>query len=359
MTPAARGGACAAPAARWVAAAASLPAGDPPEHVFQTRAWLRAWERSTVERARGVRYLRLSGDGAPMAFYDVEASPFWDAYEVEAGVEPVWPGPVLYAPSVYASYGPRIADPDAVCEVVDAGRAEAARRGAGAVLFTNVEAGEARRWSALRRPSAALLLDQAHRCRVAASVDEQLAGLRGPVRREFRRQWRRAHERGVTLLDLRGAAMRAWLPAFARLASATSARHSGDMYDLATFEALSDVPGARLLAAVAADRLVGAFLCFGHRGRLYLWTAGLDDDAMRELGTYAFLMYESVALAVREGFDVLEAGRGNARFKERHGFHSAELWTLVYLGERWAADDGLRRRLQAMRRGLAQHLGLA
>jgi len=129
------------------------------------------------------------------------------------------------------------------------------------------------------------------------------------------------------------------------------------MYDLPTFQALSDVPGATLLVAERNGHVLGGFLCFSHRERFYLWTAGIDYDALKEFGTYAFLMYESIDHAIRGGHRVLEAGRGNSRFKERHGFAAAELWTLVYLTDGWAGDHALEHRLTAMQQGLAEHLG--
>ena len=119
------------------------------------------------------------------------------------------------------------------------------------------------------------------------------------------------------------------------------------------------MPGATLLVARHGGRTLGAFLAFGHERTFYLWTAGLDYALLREFGTYAFLMYESLEHAIRAGHRVLEVGRGNSRFKERHGFRATELWTLVYLTDRWAGDRALERRLTAMRQGLLEHMGLA
>jgi hypothetical protein len=344
----------------WLARAASLPAQPvAPAHVFDTRAWLEAWEQTTIEPTVGAAYLDRGDGSAATPYYCVAASPFWDAYEIEAGLGPVWRGPVVFSPSVYSTYGARLTDPGSIHQAVDGGLARAAGWGAGALLFANMTAADAQRWARQRPPATAIMLDTAHRAVLRGSVEEHLAGIDGRVRREFRRQRRRARERGLSLLELRGHRMRPRLAEFQRLASATSKRHSADMYDLRTFEALSDVPGSTLLTAERDGRMLGAFLAFGYRERLYLWTAGLDYDALKEFGTYAFLMYESLDFAVREGHRVLEVGRGNSRFKERHGFRGAELWTLVYLTDRWAQDRALARRLSAMGRGLREHLGLA
>ena len=344
----------------WLDRAVSLPPdASPPAHVFNTREWLEAWERTTIEKTLGASYLHRGDGSTTTPYYCIESSPFWDAYEIEAGVEPIWPGPVVFSPSVYSIYGGGLADPDSIRQAVDLGLTQAGEWDAGALLFVNMQADEARRWMEHRPPFTAILLDLAHGAPLQATVDDQLAGVRGRVRRDFRRQWRRARERGVSLLELRGREMRPWLGEFQRLASATSERHSADMYDLPTFQALSDVPGATLLTAERDGRMLGAFLAFGYRQRFYLWTAGLDYETLKQFGTYAFLMYESVDFAIREGHRALEVGRGNSSFKERHGFRGAELWTLVYLTDRWAEDRALQSRLSAMERGLLRHLGLA
>jgi hypothetical protein len=342
---------------RLVDAASPAPDVRAP-HVFGTPAWLSAWEHATIEETLSARYLCLD-KGPAIPYYHVAASPFWSAYEVEGGVADVWPGPVVYSPSLYAGYGGGVAATGAFDTVVDEGLALLERCEAGALAFVNVDDREAREWIERRPPDEALVLDLAHSSPLAASLEEQLAPLRSHVRRELRRQWRRARERGVSLVVLREHEMRSRLPEFRRLASATSRRHSGDLYDLATFRALSEVPGATLLIAQRDGAMLGAFLCFGYASRFYLWTAGIDPASMRAFGTYAFLMVESIAHAIREGCEVLEVGRGNSAFKVRHGFAATKLWTLVYLGERWSADRALADRLAAMRLGLLQHLGTA
>lgn len=335
---------------------ATLPEIGRPQHIFGTNAWLRAWERTTIERTLASRCLWREDLGQAIPYHHVERSPFWSAYEREAGVADVWRRSVVYAPSLYSIYGPAPETPTAIDAAVDAGLELVEAWGARALVFVNVEDPCAQRWMAHRRPAAALVLDIAHRSAVAASLDDQLAGLRSHVRRELRRQWRRSRERGLSLLVLREAQMRPRLGEFQALASATSERHSGDLYDLETFEALADVPGATLLLAERAGEAHGGFLCFGYADRLYLWTAGIAYESLRELGTYGFLFVESIAHAIDEGRRVIEAGRGNSAYKVRHGFGAGKLWTLVYLDE--AGDRTLERRLGAMRRGLLRHLGV-
>lgn len=346
-------------AASLHARAASLPDAGRQPHVFATNAWLRAWERTTIERTLATRYAWLENPARAVPYYHLASSPFWTAYETEASVGPVWPGPVICSPTAYAIYGGGLSAPDDIDAAVDEGLTAAANLGAGAVVFVNVEDDEAQPWMEHRPPTEALVLDLAHRSPLATSLEDQLAGLRSHVRRELRRQWRRARERGVSLVVLRGPEMRPRLVEFARLASATSQRHSGDLYDLATFEAVADIPAATLLLAEADGQALGAFLCFAHEERFYLWTAGIAYEALREYGTYAFLMVESITHAIRDGHTVIEAGRGNSAFKVRHGFDATKLWALVYLGEEWDADRALRRRLAEMRDGLLDHLGLA
>ena len=79
--------------------------GASARHVFDTGAWLRAWERADVERRVSHRYLQHDGSVGVTPFYLVADSPMWNSYETDAGVAPVWPGPVAVTPSLYSFYG--------------------------------------------------------------------------------------------------------------------------------------------------------------------------------------------------------------------------------------------------------------
>ncbi len=344
-------------AARWQASPPADPSGGA-RHVFDTSAWLRAWERATAERHLERAYLCHDepGGGVPATpFYLVADSPMWGSYETDAGVGPVWPGPVVMTPSLYAFYGATDAPPRRAAAIVDHGLEQARRWGGAAFVVGNLEPDAAVVWAGQAPPTVATVLDKSYRADVSGGVDGHLARLDGHARREFRRQWRRGVARGLTLQALRGEAMLPRLAELDALAEDTSRRHGPPLYTLPTFRALSAVPGATLLVADIAGEAAGAFLTFLHGESLYLWAGGYDHARRAELGTYSFLLYESIRFAVSNGRRYVEAGRGNFRFKERHGFVPTELWSLVYVMP-GPDHDELRARLLEMDRGLQAHL---
>jgi hypothetical protein len=303
-------------------------------HVFDTAAWLGAWERATPEHRLHHRYLcydEPDGSVAAAPFYVVAESPMWDSYEADAGVASVWPGPVLSTPSLYSFYGANTAPVERARTIIDAGLQQARLSGAEALVVGNLVPEVAAMWAEVRPPTIAMVLDRTYCADVTDGVEEHLASLDGHARREFRRQWRRSKQRGVTLVVLEGEAMQPRLAEFHALADSTSRRHGPSLYSVDTFVALSQVPGATLLLAEHEREVVGAFLTFLHGQSLYLWAGGYDYERRAELGTYSFLLYESISFAVDRGCRFVEAGRGNFQFKERHGFIPTDLWSLLYV----------------------------
>ena len=314
------------------------------DHVFASGAWLRAWERTDIERRLAARHLRFEdpeGFPAVAPIYLVEDSPMWRSYETDARVGPVFGSPVAMTPSLYSFYGP--GEP----EQLDALLAQASLWDAGALVVGNV----LEEWPDV---SASIVLDRTYRADVSAGVDVHLAAMAGHARREFRREWRRTRERGMRLRVLREEAMRPRLAEFAALARTTALRHGPSLYTLATFQVMSAVPGATLLLAEREGVVVGGFLSFLHDDRLYLWAGGWDYARRSELHTYSFLFYESIRFAVHHGCRYVEAGRGNFAFKEKLGFTPIDLWSHVYL---LRPDAAIERRLTTMRRGMDEFLG--
>ncbi len=340
----------------WDERVPSLPPAAA-DHVFDSEGWLRAWERATAERHITRCYLRHSDTAAVDPFYLVDDSPMWNAYETDAGVGPVWGAPVAVTPSLYAFYGPNAAPLQQARRIVDRGFEQARLWGAAALVVGNLEPDVAAAWSAVSPPTISLVLDRAYRADVSRGVEAHLATMSGHARRELCRLWRRSTERGLTLNVLRGEAMQPQLADVAALAEATSSRHGPPLYNVETFAALSRVPGATLLVAERDGEAIGAFLTFLHHDSLYLWAGGHDYARRSELGTYSFLIFESIRFAVREGCRFVEAGRGNFAFKERHGFAPTDLWSLVYLTP-GRDHDALHARLREMDRGMQAHLPL-
>lgn len=323
------------------------------EHITWTPEWAGAWEKVTTERIRDFRHLYLSLDddrddrddggddgrdrphgGAELvSYYLVDHCPFWTENEQVIGVEPVWPDAMVYAPSPYAEYGGAGGSrPEFTARAIEGGLALAREWGATGVVFANLTPDMLARWCAVRPPSAALLFDVAYSKPVGGSVEAFLAGLPGShVRREFRRQWRRGLEAGLTIRILHGAEMLPVLDDFAALTVDTSQSHGYNMYGADLFHAVATVPGAVMIAAEHDGALAGGFLCLRHGDRMSAWTAGIDYDRLRELRTYGVLTYEAVQYAAATGAALIDMGRSNHRYKQNLGFDGVDLYAAVYL----------------------------
>jgi predicted N-acyltransferase len=232
---------------------------------------------------------------------------------------------------------------------VDQGLEQARRWGAQALVFANLTPQALRRWTAVRPGGTAILLDLTYDAPLGGSVEAFLSTWRAKIRRELVRQWRRAVDAGVHLRILPGQEMAPFVEEFAELTYNAASKHGVNIYGPEMFAHLLQVPGAVLLAAEHTDRMVGGFYCYLHRGRFAMSTGGLDYSVLRELNTYAFLMYESLHYAARHGAEIVDLGRANCAYKERHGFRGTELWSLVYLTHpEPGVVDALRRVNQGM-----------
>ncbi|OJF15948.1 hypothetical protein BG844_01565 [Couchioplanes caeruleus subsp. caeruleus] len=333
--------------ARWLRTAAEVPeSAVDGRHFSTTVGWSRGWEGVRTERVVDHRHLLL--EGGPVAelvpYYLVSRSPLWDAYESDAGIGPIWSGPVVYSASLYGEYGGAGGStPEYIATCVDLGREQTARWAAEALIFGNLTSAEVDAWSAIRPGGTAVLVDRAYAAPIGGA-DSPLPAMRGRVRRELVRQWRRAKDGGLRLRVLAGAEMLPALDEFTDLAMAAAEKHGINIYGKDIFENLAGAPGAMLLVAEHDGRMAAAFLCFLHRRRFSMWTGGINYLHLRELKTYAFLMYESMTYAAAHGAEIVDPGRGNFVYKERHGFLGTDLWALVYpTTPRPALREALRR----------------
>jgi hypothetical protein len=350
---------------RWCDLASDLePAVVRSRHLFETPSWLAAWEKGQAERTLGRRYL-LTGadpDGEDvLALYLTASTPFWTGYELDAGVGPLFSAPVIFAPSLYSfSPGPTRPTPvEVVRTCVDAVASQARAWEAEAFVIANLDASTARSWSLAAPPTSCIRLDLTFSAGLPTTLQEFLTFLNGDERTEMRRRWRRATERGVVLAEHSGWEMAPRLLEFLALANDAAVRHGiPPLYDIATFEALAVVPGARLFTAERNGQLLSGFLSFEHNRCLYLWSGGICYEALREFSPYVFLLYEVLGWAIERGLQRIEFGRGSYEFKGRHGFRPTELWSLVY-ASRAVEEAKLRERLGEMHAGLSRYMGLA
>jgi len=326
-----RAGSLNAVTATWLFSAAELLPVNEAWHVTTSPAWAAAWARVRTEVIRSTRILHLRDGHRSDAVwcYLVEKSPYWTRHEREAGVGPVWPGPVLYAGcSCYALYGGAGGASDSmVAAAVDHGLDLARRWQACALVFPNLPPALFHRWHTVRPPSEAVLLDYAY----SGGVDDFLAAIPAGVRSELGRQRRRASDAGLRVRAVSGSHLRWVVDDFTRLATATAERHGYNFLGRDIIEATRTVPGAVLLAAEHEGELVGGILCFRYGTHLYSWLTGVDYRRLRTLNTYAALLGARVEYAEETGATVLHAGRGNHADHRRLGLTGVPLQACVYL----------------------------
>ncbi|MBF9071781.1 GNAT family N-acetyltransferase [Streptacidiphilus fuscans] len=319
----------------WHEDTEALPPVAEPEQPFHTPGWARAWEKACPEQVLSQHHLVVEHQGVRQyaPFQLTAASPFWARMEHDAGMSVAWPGPMLFAGSLYAEYGGAATSTDAsLAATVDAGLGLARELGAAALLVPNLTPVLAARFQWARPADAVVFTDLAFSTRAQGGIEgfAHRAGKRR-VMRDLLRQHRRGTDAGLTLQVLHGHEMDPYMERFAALAGASAERHGTALYTVDMFAHLAAVPGAVLLAALHEGQLAGGFLGFVHKDRVHLWAAGVDRALQRDLRTYTWLIAEALSWADANGVQTVDIGRGNTAWKRRHGFLATELHTLVHL----------------------------
>lgn len=320
--------------------------------VFDTDEWRDVWSRATIERQRIVQ------PGQPPR-YLLEYSPFWQGYEDDSGSGPVWDVPVLTVGSVYSVYGPAYlaGDRAAVATLVDDALEQARDLGAAGVLVLNLPPEAARQWAVARTPDVFTRLDTAYYKIPGSGPDPVMGFVPKNKRTDWRRRWRRATEKGVRLVEDTGPDALAHLDRVLELTNGSAVKHGWPgLYDRATLEAALTSPYGSLLRAEWEGRTISAIVALEYDRRLYLWAAGTDPAVYAEVSPYPFVLYEILAQGVERGWDIVEFGRGNDRFKRQHGFAGHHLWALWYAA-RPADVSVYGPRLAALHHGMAEVAG--
>ncbi|TYB60269.1 GNAT family N-acetyltransferase [Nonomuraea sp. PA05] len=326
--------------------------------VFATESWQDAWLAGQAEPAAA--HVRLRAGGLPVTLQLVAHSPLWRGYEGDAGLPPVWDGPVAYLSTVYAVSSPlnQVPAPEAArvaAETVAEALETAQGWGAEALVVTNLEPGPA--LGELPPPDALVRLDATCRLRLTDGMDAYLERLATAHRGRLRRYHRRGAQAGLTYHDRDVTEAGQVLPAFARLTRQPAERHgTPPLYSEPALRALLEVPGTRLLSADLDGRPAAGLLSFEHDGCLILWAAGIDYTLLKTHFPYYFLIYEAIGAAAARGCRWVDFGRGNLEFKQRLGFHPVDLWSPVYAlapGRRAHYAD----RLAEMHRRIGDFLG--
>jgi len=305
--------------------------------VFNTSGWQQAWAQCTVESVCQRRLLTADGvDEADvrLPLYATADSALWRGYEDDAGMTDVLAGPITYASSLYAISSPinRCRNGQVVC-LVDEALDQARAWQTTALAVTNVEPGSVlTQLRQQRPPDVVVRLDATCRRALPGCVEDFLAGLGKSARSELRRRSRRAEEQDVIFHERTGAAAAAILPSFCAVTAETAQRHGNKpLYDLHTLKSVLDVPGARLLTAEHGRDLLAGTLSVLHDGCLVVWAGGALESALHTHHSYIYLLGKTVHWAIDHGCCFMDFGRGTFDFKQRHGFHRTNLYTLYYL----------------------------
>jgi CelD/BcsL family acetyltransferase involved in cellulose biosynthesis len=329
----------------WYGDAGQAPADTrTPEHPSRTRQWAQAWQHITTEQVLAYRHAVVD-DGTvretvPFQLTSADGSPCWSMLETGAGTGPIWTGRVLYAGSPYAQYGGAgTAAPALAASTARAGLDLGAELDATAIVYPGLTPLQAERLrDAATRTARGQVLDLAitltHTRRLAETPDAWWRGIPQRYRNDARRHWRRGTEAGLTLTAHHDTDLPLHAAAFADLANATAAKHTGgsQLYGTDMFRHLATVPGAVLLAARdQTGRLAGGFYGWLHRRRLYLWAAGIDPDHPAARHTYKWLIAEAAQWAIDHGATHLDLGRGNHHAKAKLGCQPQILRTVVHL----------------------------
>lgn len=149
---------------------------------------------------------------------------------------------------------------------------------------------------------------------------DYLARLRPRARANLTRTMRRAADAGMATSVVPAAG--ADLAEIAELCGRTATRFGNTgFYPAGTFARFVTTLGplAHIIEVRQGGRLVAAGVCLTDDQRFHTWTCGVDYDVSGSASPYAVLFVESVALALRLRRPVLEGGRSNEVFKQRHG----------------------------------------
>jgi predicted N-acyltransferase len=158
------------------------------------------------------------------------------------------------------------------------------------------------------------------------TIEDFLERLRPSARRNLRRYGLRARESGVTVDVL--AVSELDLDEAVALIRQTAARHgTAGFYPDGPFQdflrSLGDLVTA--IRIRDADRLLAVGFCLPDADRFHMWTCGAVYEHDAAFSPYGLLFLETVRAALASGRPILEGGRRNREYKERHGLHRVPL----------------------------------
>jgi predicted N-acyltransferase len=159
-----------------------------------------------------------------------------------------------------------------------------------------------------------------------STIEDFLERLKASSRRNLRRYALRARESGVKVENL--AVRDVDLDEAVALIRRTAARHgTADFYRDGPYQDFLRSLG-ELVTAIRisdADRLLAVGFCMPDRDRFHMWTCGAVYQHDAAFSPYGLLFLETVRTALASGRPILEGGRRNREYKERHGLHRVPL----------------------------------
>ncbi|WP_154697564.1 GNAT family N-acetyltransferase [Lentzea guizhouensis] len=293
--------------------------------VFYDHAYLDAYEQSPLTEIDAFAYLAVKRGEQTVAvapvYLQTAADPLGLLYKAypEASGQPAL---LSHTWHCYDAHVPSTIGVDVVPTVINAMLRTATLFRAQWCGFVNVrrgsELGQELRANGL--PARHLIDRWAADLTGVTDYDHYLARLGERARANLRRNERRSGEAGVTteVLPVSAAALDEITP----LCDRTAIRFdNGGFYPEGTFAKFVAALGdrAHVIEVRQRGRLVAVGVCLTDATRFHTWTCGVDYAVEGNYSPYGVLFAESVRLAIKLGKPVLEGGRSNTVFKQRHG----------------------------------------
>jgi predicted N-acyltransferase len=298
--------------------------------VFYRHAYLSAHARTAVLPAAQVLVMARDGNGDPVAICPASLqSPSDPLGALSEHVDGYHPDDFSLLSHNWQCYDTRLPalDHDAPLRIVETLREVATETGASWLGFVNVAAGP--QLDALAAAGFDVTEVDERFCldlRGIQTIEDYLERLRPSARRNLRRYALRAQECGVVVENL--AVRDVDLDEAVTLVRQTAARHdTADFYRDGPYQDFLRSLG-ELVTAIRisdADRLLAVGFCLTDGDRFNLWTCGAVRQHDAAFSPYGLLFLESVRSALASGRPVLEGGRRNREYKERHGLHRVPL----------------------------------
>jgi predicted N-acyltransferase len=298
--------------------------------VFYRHAYLSAHARSAVSSAQAqVLVMARDGSGDPVAICPATLqSPSDPLGALAQHIDGYHPDDRSLLSHNWQCYDTRLpSDHGAQLRIVETLHEVAVETGARWLGFVNVVAGP--QLAALAAAGFDVAEMDERFCldvRGIQTIEDFLQRLRPNARSNLRRYRRRAQECDVVVENL--AVRDVDLDEAVTLIRHTAARHgNADFYRDGPFQDFLRSLG-ELVTTIRirdSDRLLAVGFCLLDRTRFHMWTCGVEYQHDAAFSPYGLLFLEMVRSALASGRPILEGGRRNREYKERHGLHRVPL----------------------------------